>query len=43
MAAKEVLVSTIDLDQVSAWRKEMLYLDDLNPALFKQLDEEMKA
>ena len=43
MAAEEVLVSTIDLDQVSAWRKEMLYLDDLNPALFKQLDEEMKA
>lgn len=43
MVAEEVLVSTIDLDQVSAWRKEMLYLDDLNPALFKQLDEEMKA
>lgn len=42
MAAEEVLVATIDLDQVSQWRKEMLYLADLQPGVFHQLDQQMK-
>lgn len=39
MGAEEVLVAAVDLDQVAAWRKEMLYLADLKPNLYKALDE----
>ncbi len=42
MWEEEVLVATIDLDQVAQWRKEMLYLDDLNPTVYGQLDEQYK-
>ena len=38
-AGEEILVTTIDLDQVAEWRKEMLYLPDINKTMYKQLDE----
>lgn len=42
MTAEEILVCTIDLDNITEWRKEMLYLQDINPTIYGQLDEELK-
>ncbi len=38
MAAEEILVCTINLDQIYEWRKEMLYLQDINPVVYPELD-----
>ena len=43
MQREEVLVATIDLDQITEWRQEMLYLPDLNPTIFRQLAEEYET
>lgn len=42
MMEEEILVATIDLEQIQIWRKEMLYLQDLKPAVFEQLNEQMQ-
>ena len=43
MQREEVLIATIDLDQIAEWRQEMLYLSDLNPTVFHQLADEYEA
>lgn len=43
MAAEEILVCTIDLDQIYEWRKEMLYLEDINPIQYAEMDALLKA
>lgn len=41
-ASDDILICTIDLDQVYEWRKEMLYLEDINASQYAIMDELIK-